>query len=64
MIWTEGRFSWPAVGAVVYATLVLVATDISWRLVQAPATWIMGGGALIMATGSAAILLVGSRRKA
>ena len=33
MIWIDGRFSWPLVLTIVYATLVIIVTDTVWRLV-------------------------------
>ena len=63
MIWTEGRLSWPLVLAVVWATLVIVATDIVWRSVLASIVLVAGSGAAILAIGAAAILVVGGRAK-
>ena len=60
MIWIDGRFSWPLVLAIVWATLAIVATDIVWRSVQASIVLIAGGGVGGLAVGAAIILVVGA----
>lgn len=61
MFWIDGRFSWPLIIAIAYATVAIVATDIAWRLIQAPSAWIAGAGLAAVLAGTAIIFLLGSR---
>lgn len=33
-LWVDGRFSWTAIGALVFLTVSLLAFDFVWRIVQ------------------------------
>ena len=63
MIWINGRFSWPLVLAIAYVTLVIIAIDMTWRLVQAPIAIVAGTGLAVLVIGAAAIWVLGNRAK-
>ena len=62
MFWTEGRFAWPPVLMVLFSTLALLAIDYVWRMVEASAAVIAGGGLALLLIGNAAILLLARSR--
>jgi hypothetical protein len=34
--WTEGRFSWPLVGSILFLSSAMVLTDLAWRTLVIP----------------------------
>lgn len=55
--WRNGRFGWPLVTAIVLATLVMLVTDLAWRMLVIPAE-----GLAAVATGmciTAVLIFVG-----
>lgn len=57
--WTRGRIGWPTMALVVFHTLLLLAFDYVWRLVQIPflqlllifaGIWVVGIIAIVGAT--------------
>lgn len=36
LVWKQGRFRWPFIGAIAYLTLALVIADYAWRSVELP----------------------------
>ena len=55
--WSAGHIGWPLFGIVVFTMLVLLVTDVAWRLVQIPfrrllicagAVWVAGIVGLIV----------------
>ncbi len=62
MFWIQGRFAWPPVLMVLFSTVALLLIDYAWRMVEAPAAVIAGGGAVLLLAGNAAILVLARRR--
>jgi hypothetical protein len=60
--WVKGRISWIVVGLVAYVTLVILLTDLAWRLTTLHASTVGAAVFLSIAAGCiAAVFLV--RRK-
>ncbi len=63
MFWIDGRFAWPAVLAVLFSTLTVVAIDFAWRTVQAPVSLVAVAGGAIFLAGNVAIFILGARAR-
>jgi hypothetical protein len=63
MIWINGRLSWTLVLTIAYATLVVIATDFVWRMIEAPMVVFAGSGLAVMAAGVSVIFTLGARSK-
>jgi len=61
MFWIDGRLAWPAVVAVLFSTLAVLAIDFAWRTVQAPVWLLAIAGAGILLAGNTAIFIIGAR---
>ena len=62
MLFKNGRISWPIFLAIVYSTLVIVGTDLAWRLFAGPVAIFGICGAVAAVMGNAAIFIFGRRR--
>jgi hypothetical protein len=59
MFCIDGRISWPVFFALLFSTLAVLLTDLTWRLVNVSVVWIAAGAAVLLLVGNAVILLVG-----
>jgi hypothetical protein len=58
--WTENRFAWPMVAAIVYLCASLIAVDFAWRVIEMPFdTFLLTAAAIDLA---AAAILIGIYR--
>lgn len=57
-LWVNGRFGWPVITAVVFATLSALILDFVWRVVTIPINRLMTYAFVIGAI-SAALIVVG-----
>ena len=59
-IWINGRFSWAAIVALVYASVALIVLDYCWRLIELPIEELILYAAVLFAAGG--LGLVGAHR--